>query len=101
MRTGPAFIQALALLLSLPGSGSWARAESPARPFVPHTVEEALKELRHSQASDGDWAKFPDRSSVTMRSHGQIDGNKYEEEIITILERDVDNTNKATLQVLG
>src|SRR6266404_190109 len=44
--------------------------DPPLRQFIPSSVDEALRELRHTQAKHGGWRGYTYMSSVSMHEHG-------------------------------
>jgi hypothetical protein len=66
MHTVVRFIAALAGVAAIGLAAGSAAGQPASSPFVPHSAEEALRELRHTQASAYGWAAFGDFSSVHL-----------------------------------
>jgi Flp pilus assembly protein TadD len=63
--------------------------DPPPRQFIPSSIDEALRELRHTQAKDGGWRGYTDISSVSMREHGhsEIVGDFDEKYMLILTDR--------------
>lgn len=63
--------------------------DPPPRQFIPSSVDEALRELRHTQAKDGGWRGYTDISSVSMHEYGhsEIVGDFDEKYMLILLDR--------------
>lgn len=63
--------------------------DPPPRQFIPVSVDEALRELRHTQAKDGGWQGYTDISSVSMSEHGHSErvGDFNEKYMLILLDR--------------
>lgn len=59
------------------------------RQFIPVSVEEALRELRHTQAKDGGWQGYTDISSVSRSEHGhsELVGDFNEKYMLILMDR--------------
>lgn len=64
-------------------------SDPPPRQFIPVSVDEALRELRHTQAKDGGWQGYTDISSVSMSEHGHSEsvGDFNEKYTLILLDR--------------
>lgn len=63
--------------------------DPPPRQFIPASVDEALRELRHTQAKDGGWRDYTDISSISMSEHGHSErvGDFNEKYMLILLDR--------------
>jgi hypothetical protein len=59
------------------------------RQFIPVSVEEALRELRHTQAKDGGWQGYTDISSVSRseQGHSELVGDFNEKYMLILMDR--------------
>lgn len=92
----PIFFTFILALSGLAGLGEAAPAQrEPAgdpspRQFIPVSVSDALRELRHTQAKDGGWRGYTDISSVSMteRGHSEIAGDFNAKYMLILMDHD-------------
>jgi hypothetical protein len=87
-------VNCLVLLTICSGVAGKAQTASVSpRFFVPSTIDEALRELRHTQANEYDWRAFGPMSSSTVHNHGYKKelGSFDEESTMVLMDADGDS----------
>src|SRR5262245_29861380 len=69
---------------------------------LPKSPEEALRQLRYTQASEADWSTFPDFTSVAMKNRvREENGEPVDNDVAIFLERKSDGTAELMLLADG
>jgi hypothetical protein len=82
------------MILLLAGAAAAAQTSST----VPKSPEEALQQLRYTQAEESDWSTFPDSTSVLMKNRvREASGEPTDNDAVIILDRKSDGTAELML----